>query len=593
METPNTTVTKPTASKKHSRLSASVWWYVGLILLAGLGFALYRSRTSEAGSKLVLATVSRGDILETVTATGSVNAQTGAEVHIGSQVAGRIRKLNADIGTTVQAGDVIAELDLPDLQAQLGQAEAVLAQAKLRYSQALAGTGLQLAQTASSIATANAGVDSANQKLAVANANLRQQSIAVPADIARAESTLNVAFSAESVSAANLTAARATANLSVVNATEGLSQAQANEVNFAIIEKRAADLLAQGFVAKAVYDSAHAQLLVSASQTRAGQKNLTLTTQKVAQDIQTAQLAVKQSQQSIRSARAALTVAKAEQNLVSARVADVADAKANVLQAMASVKVANAGRTNNLIQAQSVRIAADGVTQAEQALVFSQAQFNKSKIKSPIAGTVLQLSAQQGETVSAGLSTQTLLIVADLNRLQIDAYVDETDIARVKIGQSVKFSVSAIADKTFDGTVQKIASGSTIQQGVVTYGVTVSITVPNSALRPDMTASVTIETGRLSGVLMVPAVAIQVSTKGSAVNVTSVIGGKQVVNSVSVVTGGTDGANVEIVSGVKEGDQVVLAGLNKSSAPTATSSPFGGGGGPGGSPGGGGGGRGR
>src|SRR5579871_4336144 len=71
----------------------------------------------DPASKMLTATVTRGDLLETVSATGSVTAQTGAEVHIGSQITGTIKRLYADVGSYVHAGQIIAELNLPDIQA--------------------------------------------------------------------------------------------------------------------------------------------------------------------------------------------------------------------------------------------------------------------------------------------------------------------------------------------------------------------------------------------------------------------------------------------------------------------------------------------
>ena len=73
-----------------------------------------------------------------------------------------------------------------------------------------------------------------------------------------------------------------------------------------------------------------------------------------------------------------------------------------------------------------------------------------------------------------GLSAPTLIVVADLNRLQVDAYVDETDIAKVHLGQEADITVDAFPKRPFRGKVTKVASGSTIQNGVITYDVTLS-----------------------------------------------------------------------------------------------------------------------
>src|SRR5207248_7531025 len=107
-------------------------------------------------SGLLTATVTRGDLVESVSATGSVAAQTGAQVKIGSQITGRIKRLYADVGSQVKTGQVIADLDLPDIQAQFNQAVANLAAARTKLLQDESGVNMQNTQTSSAIAQAEA-----------------------------------------------------------------------------------------------------------------------------------------------------------------------------------------------------------------------------------------------------------------------------------------------------------------------------------------------------------------------------------------------------------------------------------------------------
>ena len=84
--------------------------------------------------------------------------------------------------------------------------------------------------------------------------------------------------------------------------------------------------------------------------------------------------------------------------------------------------------------------------------------------------------------LAAGLSAPTLIIVADLNRLQVDAFVDETDIGKIRVGQQADITVDAFSKRAFKGHITKVASGSTIQQGVITYDVTIAL---DGVRRPD------------------------------------------------------------------------------------------------------------
>ena len=574
-DAPASSPTRPgIAPTKSAKKSPVLKWLVWLAILGSLGLLAFWGwgKLHPATTEMITAKIERGDIFETVSATGSITAQTGAEVHIGSQVSGTIKRLATDVGSFVKAGQLIVELDLPQLKDQLDQSKAALAQAQTNYAQELTGVNIVVTQSASSLDVAQKAVTSAEKKLLVAQANAKLQQAQTPSDIEKAKAALSTAQSV-------LVQTQANTNLEVNTAQETLVQATANATNSAINLVSAQSLYSQGFSAKTDLDTAKALDGVNQSLVRAANHNLGLVKQKVAADLQTAK-------DSVGSAQAVLRGANAETQTILARNADVGDARAAVGQAQANVRAAIANGGNNTVKQQNVAKALQAVTQAKALVAYGNAEMDKSFIRSPISGTVLQLAAQQGETVSAGLATQTLLIVADLKRLEVDAFVDETDIGKIIIGQSAKCTVSAFPGKTFSGSIVKIASGSTIQQAVVTYDVTVRIDDPSHQLKPDMTANVIIQTGHLKDVVLVPAVAVQLGPSGSTVNVLKDVKGQQEMVAVPVKTGGTDGLNMEVLSGLKEGDTIVLAGGTVAKA-KAASNPFGqqrgGPGGPGGS----------
>lgn len=568
---PPAPVTAPKASSARRRsIKRTLVWILTIVALAALSFWGWTKLHASPDSKLITAKLTRGDLVETVSAAGSITAQTGAEVHIGSQISGTIKRLATDVGSYVKAGQLIAELDLPDLKDQLDQSQAALAQAETKYQQQVSGVGQVLAQTSTALDVARQAVVSARQKLAVAQANAKLQAQQTPSDIRKASTALSTANSV-------LAQTIAGAELQVTVANEAAVLAQANATNSAANLSRVRTLYNQGFTAAADLDTAVAQDGVTQSQVRSATQNVALVQQKVTADLQAAR-------DSVSSAQAVLSAAQAETETVLARNADVKDATTAVLQANANLAAAIANGANDVLKRQDVLTAQQAVTQAKALVAYSQAQYEKSFIRSPISGTVLQLAAQQGETVSAGLSTQTLVIVADLKRLEVDAFVDETDIGKVALGQTAQCTVDAFPGETFAGKVTKIASGSTIQQAVVTYDVTVEIEDPKHELKPDMTANVSIQTGLIHGALLVPAVAVQIGTQGSTVNVLKTVDGKTTTVPTPVVTGGTDGISIEINSGLTEGDTIILAGVAPGAARSAASpfSPARGGGGRGG-----------
>jgi RND family efflux transporter MFP subunit len=113
-------------------------------------------------------------------------------------------------------------------------------------------------------------------------------------------------------------------------------------------------------------------------------------------------------------------------------------------------------------------------------------------IRAPISGTVATVATQEGETVAASFTAPTFVTIIADGALQVVAMVDETDIARVHVGDPVTFTVDAYPSRQFRGTVSQIAPRATIVSGVVNYEVTVQITSGDEALKPDMTANVLI-----------------------------------------------------------------------------------------------------
>ena len=584
------TKTKPAPSLQHKAWRK--WTFRVILLLAAIAGGSWwgwvaTHPTDNSANDLITDTAKRGDLIETVSATGSVNAQTGAQVKIGSQVTGRIKKLNADVGSHVTAGQIIAELDLPDVQAQLDQAKANLAAAQIKKAQLQSGVEMQQIQINSAIVLAKAGRISAVAKLNSAQAAADLQSAQIPTDIQRAENGVAGSKAALSTAESNLVQIQVGADLQVANAQQQIQQAEATAQNSDLILKRNQALLAKGFIAASVVDQAQAIATVNASLILAAQQNQVLVQQKITADRHSGQNLITQARQDVKTAQSALVAAQAETYLNSVKQADIGDARAVLTQGEANLTIANGNTAQNGLKQQDIRQAQEAVLAVQQQVAYAQAQMDKTLIRSPISGTVLQMAAQQGETLAAGLSSPTLIVVADLKRLQVDTYVDETDIGKVKIGQSATVTVDAFPNQLFAGHVAKVASGSTIQQGVITYDVTVALDNLKSELKPDMTASVIIQTGKRTGVLLVPSEAIKTGTGGVSVNVLSTKGGKSATESRPITTGGTDGVSTEVLTGLKEGETVVLAGTVKAAAAKKSTSPFstggrgsGGGGGP-------------
>ena len=175
------------------------------------------------------------------------------------------------------------------------------------------------------------------------------------------------------------------------------------------------------------------------------------------------------------------------------------------------------------------------------------------EIRAPISGTVASVSTQEGETVAASFTAPTFVTIIGDNSLQLVAMVDETDIANVKRGNPVRFTVDSYPSQDFPGIVESVAPKATIVSGVVNYEVTIDIKKNARLLKPDMTANVSIETAQHE-VLLLPSKAVQHDGEQTFVYI-STPGGLQ---RRQVVIGAQNGESVEIKKGVSCGDDVLL-----------------------------------
>ncbi len=145
------------------------------------------------------------------------------------------------------------------------------------------------------------------------------------------------------------------------------------------------------------------------------------------------------------------------------------------------------------------------VEQAEASLQSAETELRYTKIISPVDGIVVSKAVEVGQTVAASFQTPTLFNVAeDLTKMQIEASVVEADIAKVKEGQVVEFSVDSFPDEIFYGMVTQVRNEAITTSNVVTYEVIIEIDNRDLRLKPGMTANVEVITAQKENVLLVP-----------------------------------------------------------------------------------------
>ncbi len=144
------------------------------------------------------------------------------------------------------------------------------------------------------------------------------------------------------------------------------------------------------------------------------------------------------------------------------------------------------------------------VQQANAAMQQSLTNLRYTKILSPIDGIVVDRQYDVGQTVAASFSAPTLFSIAqDLTKMQVQADVDQSDIGRIQVGQTARFTVDAYPDQEFRGRIAQIRLNATVTQNVVTYPVVIEVPNPEEKLRPKMTANVTIDVATVKDVLRI------------------------------------------------------------------------------------------
>lgn len=199
----------------------------------------------------------------------------------------------------------------------------------------------------------------------------------------------------------------------------------------------------------------------------------------------------------------------------------------------------------------------------------AQTNLGYATITSPIDGTVISKSVEEGQTVAASFNTPELFTIAkDLKNMQVIANVDEADIGGVAVGNRVNFTVDAYPDDTFEGVVKQVRLEATTTNNVVTYEVVISAPNADLKLKPGLTANVTIFTKEQANILSVANKALRFTptkeTVGKDMKIVDCKGKNKVwtlngntLTAHSVNIGQSDAMHTQIISGIKAGQSVV------------------------------------
>lgn len=218
------------------------------------------------------------------------------------------------------------------------------------------------------------------------------------------------------------------------------------------------------------------------------------------------------------------------------------------------------------------------IRQTKIAVNTDEVNLGYTKISSPLDGVVVSVAVEEGQTVNANQTTPTIVKIADLSQMEVKIEISEGDVTKLKEGMAVSFTILSEPDVVYETTLKSIDPGMTTltdnklaetadtTSAIYYYG---KLVVPNErgVLRIGMTTHNTIVIGNVRNALIVPAMAVEY--EGGKARVKVLDGGRVVVREVK--TGLSDNLNIQIVSGLKEGEEVVLATMSKSEADSSVS----------------------
>ncbi len=220
------------------------------------------------------------------------------------------------------------------------------------------------------------------------------------------------------------------------------------------------------------------------------------------------------------------------------------------------------GRANVISATAKLKQAEAQVAQASAQLDEKQKEYQNSTIVSPIDGVVLSRDVEVGTAVSSililGSSATLVMTLGDIHQVYVKGKVDESDIGKVYLGQPARIKVESYKDKTFSGKVTKISPMGVEKDNVTTFEVRVSIDNSSGELKSQMTANAEILLEEHKGILMVPEGALIYDKDRKASVQVPDPNAKDGQRKIDVTVGISNGSKTELLSGLKEGQQVIL-----------------------------------
>ena len=568
------------------------WSIVVLVALLAVGWWEWGNATSTTGqTRYMLGSATEGTIISSVSGSGQVAADQ--QLDLKPQVSGQITYIGVTPGQKVAAGTLIAEIDSTDAQKAVRDAQANLTSAQLSLQK------LQEAATTLTLIQQQNSIDQAKQSLLTqyqsSYTDMTSTFLDLPA-IITALQDVNLGNEAASPGVqwnidyyrdqalrfnTQATSYRDTAYRDYLAARDSYNQtfsdfqslgatpSQASIESMLTETQTTTALMATA--AKSSYD------LIQFYSDQLTQNGL------APRPIAATQIASLNTYQS--KLQTHITTLLSDEN-------SLTNSKNSIT--VAEQTLAQTQQGTDPLDLQSAQL---NVTKSQNALQDAQDTLAKYYVRAPFAGTIASVAANKFDQAGSGTTIATIVTSKQLAELS----VNEVDAAKIKLGDKATLTFDAINNLTLTGTVAEIDPVGTVTQGVVSYDVKISFDAQNAQIKPGMTVNATIQTDVQQNTLLVPQSAVKTQSGQSYVlafvppiaSSTVMLAGSTGVLSptapqqIPVTTGISDDTNIQILSGLTAGEQIVtrmVTGSTASAATTASSassrnSGFGGGGG--------------
>lgn len=567
-------------------------WTIIILLIVG-GFMYFKFKPKNNAANISTAFVTEQNLEQTILTTGQVISETN--LNLSFQTGGVVEKVAVITGATVKTGDTLAILSQANASASLTSASGQLAQARANYKKVLAGATpeqinvsqkavdsarvaynnslSQLINVQSSTATAisqaqntlddlQSPTTNSDNKRSAIMVTIANQLTAVKADLDKEkqildDNNLKDTFGVlDSSSLNNFKSANSLvqALLNTANASLATAQAYKSDANIYQAVNDSLAALNQNISSLNYCYTALQNSITSSKFSQAQLDSYKLTVNAALSNENSGISLIKSSRQALTDALTNATNALANSKLSATSQINSAQNQINSAKAFLQQSEATLAQQKAKAQPADIDAALAQLLSAQGTVESAQAALNNTILKAPIDGTITRIDTKVGQLATA---MQSVFILQNISSLHTEAYVSESNVASIKIGQSVDYTFDALGpDKHFSGQVLTIDPASTVISGVVNY--LVKATLPGiSEIKPGMTVNMTVLVDTREKALTISSSAIINQNGEQYVRVIDDSKTKTY-HQVKITTGlQADGGLVEVLSGLSNGQELV------------------------------------